>query len=379
MTELPAREKTGTDAPAAKGYMAGAYDALMEQKMAALRERKDLTILALETSCDETAAAVVKNGRTVLSSAVHTQIPLHVPYGGVVPEIASRSHVQKVGPVAARALEEAGLALSDMDAVAATSGPGLVGALLVGLSYGKGLALAAGLPFLGVHHIHAHIAANYLTYPELEPPFTCLVVSGGHSHLVQVEADGAYRLIGRTRDDAAGEAFDKVARALGLPYPGGPNLEALAKEGNSKAFTFHSAFNEGDGFDFSFSGIKTAVVNRLHTAHQNGETLNAADLAASFQRTVVDILTEKAVRAAVLESGGTGGKLALAGGVSATRALRAALERRARQEGVSVYCPDFAYCTDNAAMVGAAAHIRLRRGERDALSLNAVPYLSIET
>lgn len=378
MTELPAGEKRGAAKPAAEGRIAGAYDTRADQKMAALREQKDLTILALETSCDETAAAVVQNGRTVLASAVHTQIPLHVPYGGVVPEIASRSHVQKVGPVAARALEEAGLLLSDMDAVAATSGPGLVGALLVGLSYAKGLALAAGLPFFGVHHIHAHIAANYLTHPDLEPPFTCLVVSGGHSHIVQVEADGAYRLIGHTRDDAAGEAFDKVARALGLPYPGGPNLEALAKDGNPKAFAFHSAFNEGDGFDFSFSGIKTAVVNRLHTARQNGEPVNPADLAASFQRTVVDILTEKAVRAAVLESGGTGGKLALAGGVSANKALRAALERRAREEGLAFFCPDFAYCTDNAAMVGAAAYGRLRRGERDALSLNAVPYLPIE-
>ena len=301
-----------------------------------------------------------------------------MPYGGVVPEIASRSHVQKVGPVAARALDEAGLALKDVDAVAATCGPGLVGALLVGLNYAKGLALAAGLPFLGVHHIAAHIAANYLTYPELEPPFTCLIVSGGHSHIVQVEADGVYRLIGRTRDDAAGEAFDKVARALGLPYPGGPNLEALARGGNPKAFTFHSAFNEGEGFDFSFSGVKTAVVNRLHTARQNGETINPADLAASFQRTMVDILTQKAVHAALMESGGKGGKLALAGGVSANKALRAALERRAQKEGVEFFCPDFAYCTDNAAMVGAAAYGRLRRGERDELSLNAVPYLSIE-
>jgi N6-L-threonylcarbamoyladenine synthase len=335
-------------------------------------------ILAIETSCDETAAAVVEDGRTVLSNAVHTQIPLHAPFGGVVPEIASRSHVQKIGAVVRLALDEAGLALNELDAIAVTSGPGLVGALLVGLSYAKGLAYAAGLPFLGVHHIAAHIAANYLSYPDLTPPFTCLVASGGHSHIIVVEEYDRYRLIGRTRDDAAGEAFDKVARVLGLPYPGGPNLEQLALQGDPTRYRFRSAFNEGDGLDFSFSGIKTAVVNRLHNAEQAGESINHADLAASFQKTVVDILAEKSVRAAKAQSGEAGIKLALAGGVSANLALREAMEARAKQEGIAFYCPVFEYCTDNAAMVASAAYGRLLRGTTDALSLNAVPYLSIE-
>ena len=259
-----------------------------------------------------------------------------------------------------------------------TNGPGLVGALLVGLSYAKGLAYASGLPFLGVHHIASHIAANYLTYPTLEPPFTCLVASGGHSHIILVEDYDRYRLIGHTRDDAAGEAFDKVARVLGLSYPGGPNLEALAREGDPTRYRFRSAFNEGDGFDFSFSGIKTAVVNRLHNAEQAGETVNRADLAASFQKTVVDILAEKSVRAAKAQAGEAGKKLALAGGVSANRALREAMEQRAAAAGVAFYCPDFAYCTDNAAMVGSAAYGKLLRGQTDSFALNAVPYLSIE-
>ncbi|MCE5190125.1 MAG: tRNA (adenosine(37)-N6)-threonylcarbamoyltransferase complex transferase subunit TsaD [Eubacteriales bacterium] len=336
-------------------------------------------ILAIETSCDETAAAIVENGRRVLANVVFTQIPLHVPYGGVVPEIASRSHVQKIGPVVASALSEAGLALSELDAVAVTNGPGLVGALLVGLSYAKGLAYAAGLPFLGVHHIASHIAANYLSDPDFKPPFTCLVVSGGHSHIILVEDYDRYRLIGRTRDDAAGEAFDKVARVLGLPYPGGPNLETLAETGDPDRYRFHSAFNEADGFDFSFSGIKTAVVKRLYNAEQAGEPVDRADLAASFQRTVVEILAEKAVRATLAQPGEAGKKLALAGGVSANRALRAALKSRADKAGIALTCPDFAYCTDNAAMVGSAAYGRLLGGRLDPLSLNAIPYLSIDT
>ena len=354
------------------------YETRVCARLEAISKKGGARILAIETSCDETAAAVVENGRRVLSNAVYTQIPLHVPYGGVVPEIASRSHVQKIGPVVSVALSEAGLKLEELDAVAVTNGPGLVGALLVGLSYAKGLAYAAGLPFLGVHHIASHIAANYLSDPSLEPPFTCLVVSGGHSHIILVEDYDRYRLIGRTRDDAAGEAFDKVARVLGLSYPGGPNLERLAQTGNPDAFRFHSAFNEGEGFDFSFSGIKTAVVNRLHTVEQAGESVNKADLAASFQRTVVDILAEKAVRATLAQSGAAAKRLALAGGVSANKALRAALQKRAEKAGIQLTCPDFAYCTDNAAMVGSAAYGRLKTGRLDPLSLNAVPYLSIE-
>ena len=355
------------------------YERRVSARMQAVQSSARARILAIETSCDETAAAVVENGRTVLSSAVYTQIPLHVPYGGVVPEIASRSHVQKIGSVVASALEGAGLTLADLGAVAVTNGPGLVGALLVGLSYAKGLAYAAGLPFLGVNHIASHIAANYLSYPELEPPFTCLVASGGHSHIIAVENYDRYRLIGRTRDDAAGEAFDKVARVLGLPYPGGPNLEELAKRGDPNRYRFHSAFNEGEGFDFSFSGSKTAVVNRLHTAEQSGEAIDRADLAASFQKTIVDILADKAVRAARTQTGEAAKKLALAGGVSANKALRAALEARAIQAGIVFYCPAFAYCTDNAAMVGSAAYGKLMSGATDPLSLNAEPYLSIES
>ena len=355
------------------------YERAVQQKLEQIRLSQRARILAIETSCDETAAAVVEDGRKVLSNAVHTQIPLHVPFGGVVPEIASRSHVQKIGSVVRLALQEANLTLEQLDAVAVTNGPGLVGALLVGLSYSKGLAYASGLPFLGVNHIASHIAANYLSYPELTPPFTCLVASGGHSHIIAVEDYDRYRLIGRTRDDAAGEAFDKVARVLGLSYPGGPNLEKLAREGDPTRFRFRSAFNEGEGYDFSFSGIKTAVVNRLHNAEQAGEAVNRADLAASFQKTVVDILAEKSVRAAKAQPGIAGTKLALAGGVSANTALREAMQKRASDSGISFYCPDFRYCTDNAAMVGSAAFGKLLRGQADALSLNAVPYLSIET
>lgn len=355
------------------------YERRVSARMREIERKRGAVILAIETSCDETAAAVVENGRRVLANAVFSQISLHMPYGGVVPEIASRSHVQKIGPVVSSALDEAGVALCELDAVAVTNGPGLVGALLVGLSYAKGLAYAAGLPFLGVHHIASHIAANYLSDPTLAPPFICLVVSGGHSHIILVEGYDRYRLIGKTRDDAAGEAFDKVARALGLPYPGGPNLERLAEEGDPTRYRFHSSFNEGEGFDFSFSGIKTAVVNRLHSAEQAGEPVNKADLAASFQKTVVDILAEKAVRASLAQMGAAHGRLALAGGVSANRALRAALFARANQAGVSLSCPDFAYCTDNAAMVGSAAFGRLMGGRLDPLSLNAIPYLSIET
>lgn len=327
-------------------------------------------ILAIETSCDETAAAIVEDGRLVLSNAVHTQIPLHRRYGGVVPEIASRSHVEMLGPVVEKSLLDAGLPLSALDAVAATYGPGLVGALLTGLSYAKGLALAQDLPFIGVNHIEGHIAANYLSHPALKPPFTCLIASGGHSHIVQVEDYTRFRLIGKTRDDAAGEAFDKIARVLGLPYPGGPALEALAKDGDPHAIRFHSAFNEGDSFDFSFSGIKTAAVNYLHTSQQRGLSPNPADLAASFQHAVVSVLAKKAVRAA-------GSALALAGGVSANRALRDALSCLCREKGIPLFCPEPRYCTDNAAMIASAAYYHFLTGGFSPLSLNADPYFSL--
>lgn len=331
-------------------------------------------LLSIETSCDETAAAVVRNGREVLSNAVYTQIPLHKVYGGVVPEIASRSHVEKIGTVVDSALKEADVSHEDLSGIVVTHGPGLVGALLVGLNYAKGLALAWDLPFAGVNHIASHIAANYITFPDLEPPFTCLVASGGHSHIIRVDGYDRYTLIGRTRDDAAGEAFDKIARILGLPYPGGPELEKLAKQGDPKAIRFRSAFNEGETFDFSFSGLKTAAINELHTREQRGEFVNRADIAASFQHTLVEVLSEKAVRAAVARGDGT---LALAGGVSANTPLRETLRRKCEKRGIRFCCPDFRYCTDNAAMVGSAGFYRLLSAGPDDLSLNAVPNLAI--
>ena len=337
----------------------------------------DAVLLAIETSCDETAAAVARGGREVLSNVVHTQIPLHQRFGGVVPEIASRSHVEMIPHVVARALSEAGMPDGEgLSGVAVTHGPGLVGALLVGLTFAKSYAFAKGLPFAGVNHIASHIAANYLTWPDLKPPFVCLVVSGGHSHIITVEDYDSFRLIGRTRDDAAGEAFDKIARVLGLPYPGGPALEELALEGDPHAVRFHSALHADDGFDFSFSGLKTAAINRLHTAEQRGEAIGRADIAASFQFAVVDALSSRAVRAAQ-RFGGSSPTLALAGGVSANRALRAALRQRCDAAGIRFCCPDFRYCTDNAAMVGSAGYYRLRIHGGDDWSLNAVPNLAI--
>ena len=346
------------------------YTETAGRKAELLRKKGDAVILAIETSCDETAAAIVRGGREVVSNYVYTQIPVHRRFGGVVPELASRNHVEQVGPVVQFALEQAGMTLDDIDAVAVTGGPGLVGALLVGVSYAKGLAWAKGLPLINTHHIIGHIAANYLTYPDLQPPFTCLIASGGHSHIVRVEDYDQYTLIGKTRDDAAGEAFDKVARILGLPYPGGPELEKLAKGGNPLAIRFHSAFNEGDGFDMSFSGLKTAVMNYTHTAGQRGEAVNKADIAASFQYAVNTILSDKAVRAAE-------DTLALAGGVSANTNLRSMLEEKSRKKGIRFCCPAFTYCTDNAAMIGSAAFYLLMKGHISNLDFNAVPYLPI--
>jgi len=348
--------------------MTTSYDAAAAERLAALRNKKSAAVLAVETSCDETAAAVVLGGRTVCSNVVHTQIPLHKRFGGVVPEIASRNHVEAVGPVVRQALDGAGFALADIEAVAVTNGPGLVGALLVGLSYAKGLAYAAGKPIVGVDHIAGHIAANYLTYPDLAPPFVCLVASGGHSHIVLVGDYCRFSLLGRTRDDAAGEAFDKVARALGLPYPGGPALEALAKEGDPFAYRFRTGFAQDDSFDFSFSGVKTAVVNLLHTAQQRGGEVRRADVAASFQKAVVDALCVKSVRAA--KAAGVPA-LALAGGVAANAALREALRQRAEAEGLRFCVPEPRYCADNAAMIACAGHYALMRGAPDPLWLNA--------
>lgn len=350
------------------------YFDVARQRTDALLRRGEATVLAIETSCDETAAAVVKNGRQVLSNAVYTQIPIHRKFGGVVPELASRNHVDQVGPVVSSALQDAGMTLHDVDAIAVTGGPGLVGALLVGVSYAKGLAFATGKPLVNTHHILGHIAANYLTFPDLVPPFTCLVASGGHSHIIEVADYDRCVLLGRTRDDAAGEAYDKVARVLELPYPGGPELEKLAQQGDPHAIRFHSAFNEGEGFDMSFSGLKTAVINHLANAKQRGDAVDRTDVAASFQYAVNTILSDKAVRAAVRNGHGT---LALAGGVSANRNLRQMLSDKAAKAGVRFCCPDFKYCTDNGAMIGSAGFYLLMAGHISDLSFNAVPYLPI--
>lgn len=344
-----------------------------EKQLAALREKEQVRILALESSCDETAAAVIENGRRILSNVVFSQIDLHALYGGVVPEIASRAHVEACDRVVDQALGQAGLTLQEVDACAVTYGPGLVGALLTGVSCMKGLSYAAGKPLIPVNHIEGHVSANYLTYPELEPPFVCLVVSGGHSHLVEVRDYGEYRLLGQTMDDAAGEAFDKAARVLGLPYPGGPTLDKLAEEGNPHAMTLPTPHPEGR-YDYSFSGLKTAFLNAAHKMTQRGEELPRADMAASFRWAVVSSLTEKAVLAAKETHAKA---LAMAGGVSANRLLRRMMQEKCDAAGIPLYMPRLDLCTDNAAMIGSAAYYRLRKGELAELTLNAVPGLRL--
>ncbi len=334
----------------------------------------DTYILAIESSCDETAASVVKNGRTVLSNVISSQIALHTLYGGVVPEIASRKHIEKINQVIEEALAEADMELHQMDAIGVTYGPGLVGALLVGVAEAKAISYAAGIPLVGVHHIEGHVSANYIEHPDLEPPFLCLIVSGGHTHLVIVKEYGEYEIIGRTHDDAAGEAYDKVARAIGLGYPGGPKIDKLAKEGNPSAIAFPRAHVEGCPYDFSFSGLKSAVLNYLHHAEQTGEEINRADVAASFQAAVVDVLVERTLQAAK-EYGID--KVALAGGVASNSALRAGMEAACRKEGKKLYFPSPIFCTDNAAMIGAAAYYEYKKGVRHGLDLNAVPNLKI--
>ncbi|MBO5293108.1 MAG: tRNA (adenosine(37)-N6)-threonylcarbamoyltransferase complex transferase subunit TsaD [Lachnospiraceae bacterium] len=337
-------------------------------------EKDDILILAIESSCDETAASVVRNGREVLSNVISSQIELHKLYGGVVPEIASRKHIEKINQVIEQALDEAGMKLKDMTAVAVTYGPGLVGALLVGVSAAKAISFASGLPLVGVHHIEGHISANFIENKELEPPFVCLVVSGGHTHLVVVKDYGEYEIIGRTRDDAAGEAFDKVARAIGLGYPGGPKIDKLAKEGNPDAVPFPRARVGDSVYDFSFSGLKSAVLNYLNSCQMKGIEVNRADVAASFQKAVTDVLVEHALTA-VKEYGYD--KFAIAGGVASNSALRAAFEQACAREKIQFYHPSPIFCTDNAAMIGVAGYYEYIKGERSGMDLNAVPNLKL--
>jgi N6-L-threonylcarbamoyladenine synthase len=337
-------------------------------------ENKDILILAIESSCDETAAAVVKNGREVLSNVISSQIALHTLFGGVVPEIASRKHIEKINPVITQALEDAGVTLEEIDAIGVTYGPGLVGALLVGVAEAKAIAYAAKKPLVGVHHIEGHVSANYIENPDLEPPYVCLIVSGGHTHLVIVKEYGEFEIIGRTRDDAAGEAFDKVARAVGLGYPGGPKIDKAAREGNPHAFEFPRAKVEGNPYDFSFSGLKSAVLNYINHAKMTGEEICVPDLAASFQNAVVEALVSRAVQAA-REYGYD--KLAIAGGVASNSALREAMQRECEKNGIRFYHPSPIFCTDNAAMIGAAAYYEYIRGTRHGWDLNAVPNLKL--
>lgn len=336
--------------------------------------KKDVLILAIESSCDETAAAVVKNGRGVLSNIISSQIALHTLYGGVVPEIASRKHIEKINQVIESALSEAGVSLNEIDAVGVTYGPGLVGALLVGVAEAKAIAYAAKKPLIGVHHIEGHIAANFIEHEDLEPPFFSLVVSGGHTHLVRVRDYGKFDIIGRTRDDAAGEAFDKVARAIGLGYPGGPKIDRVSKDGNPDAIFFPRAHMEDAPYDFSFSGVKSAVLNYINGCRMKGETYCQADVAASFQKAVTDVLVANAMRA--VEEYKID-KFAIAGGVASNSALREAMRTACQERGVKFYYPSPVFCTDNAAMIGAAAYYEYRNGTRHGWDLNAVPNLKL--
>ena len=335
---------------------------------------KDIYILAIESSCDETAAAVVKNGREVLSNVISSQIELHKLYGGVVPEIASRKHVEKINPVIREALAEAGMKLEEMDAIGVTYGPGLVGALLVGVAAAKAISYAKNIPLVGVHHIEGHISANYIENKDLEPPFLGMVVSGGHTPLVMVKDYGKYEILGKTRDDAAGEAFDKVARAIGLGYPGGPKIDKLAKEGNAEAISFPRAHISDAPLDFSFSGLKSSVLNYINSCEMKHEAINRADVAASFQAAVVDAIVSHTVEAAKTYHMD---KVALAGGVASNTALREAMKERCAKEGLRFYYPSPILCTDNAAMIGCAAYYEYLAGTRHGLDLNAVPNLKI--
>lgn len=331
-------------------------------------------VLGIESSCDETAAAVVADGRKILSNVISSQVPIHTVYGGVVPELASRNHIMNINGVIRKSLSDAGVTFDDIDAVAVTSGPGLVGALLVGVAEAKALAYGLGLPLVGVNHMEGHVCANFLEYPELEPPFLCLIVSGGHTHLAMMEDYGSFRILGQTRDDAAGEAFDKVARAIGLGYPGGPKIEAAARKGDASAYHFPRGKVTDHPYDFTFSGIKSAVLNFLNHAEMTGETVRQEDVAASFQQAVIDVLVERAVAAAKSLKQD---KIVLAGGVASNGALRGALESACAAEGIALYRPSPILCTDNAAMIASAGYFHFARGERSGWNLNATPGLEL--
>ncbi len=336
--------------------------------------KENINILGIESSCDETAAAVVRNGREVLSNVISSQIDIHTVYGGVVPEIASRMHCENINGVIRMALKEAGMSFADIDAIAVTKGPGLVGALLVGVSEAKALAYALDKPLIGVNHIEGHIAANYITHNELEPPYVCLVVSGGHTHLAVVKDYKSFELVGRTHDDAAGETFDKVARAVGLGYPGGPKVDRAAVGGNPHAIEFPRGEVKDSPYDFSFSGLKSAVLNYINGAQMKGENINVSDLAASFEAAVTDVLVSRTVKCAIEYGIGT---VAIAGGVSANTALRAAMKAECEKQGIQCLYPEPVFCTDNAAMIAAAGYYEYLAGTRDDESLNALPNLPL--
>jgi N6-L-threonylcarbamoyladenine synthase len=335
---------------------------------------KDIITIGIESSCDETSAAIVLNGREVLSNVISSQIDIHKKFGGVVPEVASRKHVEAISNVVKEAVDEAKISFDRIDVITATYGPGLVGALLVGLSHAKGLSLALGKPFVGVNHIEGHICANYLAHKDLVPPFMCLVVSGGHTHLVYVKDYGEYEILGKTRDDAAGEAYDKVARSIGLGYPGGPLIDNLAKEGNKYSIDFPRVYLEQDSLDFSFSGLKSAVLNYLNKMSMQNLQINKADVAASFQQAVVEVLVDKGIKATKHKKVN---KLCLAGGVAANSALRAEFESRCNKEKIQFFYPPNILCTDNAAMIASAGYYEFLQGRTSKLSINAIPSLKI--
>src|SRR6056297_1973892 len=333
---------------------------------------KDIKILAIETSCDETAAAVVKNGREVLSNVISSQIEIHQLYGGVVPEIASRKHIENINIIIDRALKESGMTFNDIDAIAVTYGPGLVGALLVGINSAKGLAFSLKKPLIGVNHIEGHISANYISHKDLKPPFISLIVSGGHTHLVIVEDYGKYKILGRTRDDAAGEAFDKIARSMNLGYPGGPIIDKISKEGNKKAIDFPRAYLEEESFDFSFSGLKSAVLNYINNSNQKNQPVNIPDLAASFQEAIVEVLVKKTLKAAEKYKIN---EIVLAGGVASNTRLRELFLEKL--DNKKLFYPDKELCMDNAAMIGSAAYYKYIKNDFSDYKLNAVPNLDL--